>query len=164
MAQLIEWLLPILEVHCSNPVIGKIFIEHFTVNCIEKTKIKEKEAGNDHLKNILEKLICSLTPRYWPSTKICGNAGPLFPILWLRSCWLSFDMKTSLSSTLMSIVRKICLTLTQRLNVSRMTPNVVKYKITFPLSRSIRCWNLKRKKLVTATCLLPHFPQTTRAK
>ena len=37
-----------------NPVIGKIYIEHvFTVNCIEKTKIKEKEAGNGaFLKNI----------------------------------------------------------------------------------------------------------------
>ena len=34
------------EVHGSNPVIGKIYIEHFTVNCIEKTKIKKKQAGN----------------------------------------------------------------------------------------------------------------------
>ena len=35
-----------LEVCGSNPVIGKIYIEHFTVNCIEKTKIKKKETGN----------------------------------------------------------------------------------------------------------------------
>ena len=35
------------EIRSSNPVIGKIYIEHlFTVNCIEKTKIKKKEAGN----------------------------------------------------------------------------------------------------------------------
>ena len=32
------------NVHGSNPVIGKIYIEHkFTVNCIEKTKIKRKK-------------------------------------------------------------------------------------------------------------------------
>ena len=39
MAQLVEWLLAILEVCSSNPVMGKIYIEQFfTVNCIEKTK------------------------------------------------------------------------------------------------------------------------------
>ena len=47
MAQLVEWLPTIPDVHGSNPVIGKIYIEHlFSVNCIEKTKIKKKEAGN----------------------------------------------------------------------------------------------------------------------
>ena len=47
VAQLAERLLLIPEVHGSIPVIGKIYIEHlFTVNCIEKTKIKKKEAGN----------------------------------------------------------------------------------------------------------------------
>ena len=46
VAQLVEWLLAIPEVRGSNPVIGKIYMEHlFPVNCIEKTKIK-KEAGN----------------------------------------------------------------------------------------------------------------------
>ena len=49
VAQLVEQLLPIPE------VIGKIYIEHlFTVNCIEKTKIKKKEAGEmAHFKNNL---------------------------------------------------------------------------------------------------------------
>ena len=44
MAQLVQRLLPSPEVHGSNPVIGKIYIECFvfTVNCIEKTKIKKK--------------------------------------------------------------------------------------------------------------------------
>ena len=47
VAQLVEQLLTIPEVRSSNPVIGKIYIEHwFTVNCIEKTKMKKKEAGN----------------------------------------------------------------------------------------------------------------------
>ena len=47
VAQLVEQSLAIPEVRGSNPVIGKIYIEHlFTVNCIEKTKIKKKEAGN----------------------------------------------------------------------------------------------------------------------
>ena len=48
VAQLVEQLLPILEVRCSNPVIGKIYIEHFTVNCVEKTKIKKKRPGMAH--------------------------------------------------------------------------------------------------------------------
>ena len=53
VAQLVERPLPIPEVRSSNPVIGKnLHIEHlFNVNCIEKTKIKEKEAGNGPLKN-----------------------------------------------------------------------------------------------------------------
>ena len=48
VAQLVERPLPIPEVRGSIPVIGKkIYIEHlFIVNCIEKTKIKEKEGGN----------------------------------------------------------------------------------------------------------------------
>ena len=55
MAQLVEWLLPIPEVRGLNPVIGKkLCIEHlFTVNCIEKTKIKEKEAWNGPFKKII---------------------------------------------------------------------------------------------------------------
>ena len=48
VAQLVEPLLPIQEVCGLNPVIGKIYIEHlFTVNCIEKTKIKKKEASRN---------------------------------------------------------------------------------------------------------------------
>ena len=46
VAQSVEWSLPIPEVRGSNPVIGKHLNRTFTVNCIEKTKIKEKEAGN----------------------------------------------------------------------------------------------------------------------
>ena len=48
MAQLIEWALPIPEVRGSNPVIGKIYIFniYFLSTVFEKTKIKEKEAGN----------------------------------------------------------------------------------------------------------------------
>ena len=43
VTQLVERSFPIAEVWCSNPVIGIIYIEHlFTVNCIEKTKIKKK--------------------------------------------------------------------------------------------------------------------------
>ena len=41
VAQLVEL------VRGSNPVISKFYIEHLlTVNCIEKTKIKKKVAGN----------------------------------------------------------------------------------------------------------------------
>ena len=50
MGELAEWFLPIPEVRGSNPVIGEFLSEHlFTVNCIEKTKIKKKEAGNGQL-------------------------------------------------------------------------------------------------------------------
>ena len=53
VAQLVEQSLTIPEVRSSNPVIGKIYIEHwFTVNCIEKTKMKKKEAGNGPLKRM----------------------------------------------------------------------------------------------------------------
>ena len=50
VVQLVKPLLLILEVHGSNPVIGKIYVEHlFTVNCIEKTKIKKKRPGMAYL-------------------------------------------------------------------------------------------------------------------
>ena len=43
VAQLVERSVQIPEVCGSNPVIGKINIEHlFTVNCIEKTEIKKR--------------------------------------------------------------------------------------------------------------------------
>ena len=52
VAQLAVRLLLIPEVHCSNPVISEFLTEHlFTVNCIEKTKNKEKEAENGPLFN-----------------------------------------------------------------------------------------------------------------
>ena len=44
---MVEQSLPIAKVLGSNPDIGKK-IEHFTVNCIEKTKIKEKRPGIAH--------------------------------------------------------------------------------------------------------------------
>ena len=51
MAQLVERVLSIPEVRGLNQVIGKnLYIEQlFNVKCIEKTKIKEKEAGNGPL-------------------------------------------------------------------------------------------------------------------
>ena len=46
-AQLVERWLPTPEVCGLNQVIDEIFKEHlFSVNFIEKTKIKKKEAGN----------------------------------------------------------------------------------------------------------------------
>ena len=43
VTQLVDRLLPTPEVHRSNPVIGNFYIEHlFTINYIEKTKIKKK--------------------------------------------------------------------------------------------------------------------------
>ena len=52
VAQLVERLLPTLEVRGSNPFIGKLFIKHFfIVNCSEKGN-KEKEAVNGTEKNL----------------------------------------------------------------------------------------------------------------
>ena len=49
VAQLVERSLAIPEDQGWNPVIGKIYIEHlFTVNCIEKTKLKKKRSGMAH--------------------------------------------------------------------------------------------------------------------
>ena len=52
VAQLVEWSLPILVVHGSNPVIGKILFIYWTFVycqlCIEKTKIKKKRPGMAH--------------------------------------------------------------------------------------------------------------------
>ena len=45
VAQLVEWSLPIPEICSSNPVIGNI-IYNLLKYCNEKTKNKEKEAGN----------------------------------------------------------------------------------------------------------------------
>ena len=53
VAQLVERSLPIPDVRSLNPVIGKhLYWTLFTFNCIEKTKIKEKEAGNGPFKKI----------------------------------------------------------------------------------------------------------------
>ena len=46
VAPLVERLLPRTEVCGSNPVIRKLYLYYqYTVNCIEKTNIKKKEAG-----------------------------------------------------------------------------------------------------------------------
>ena len=48
VAQWVEMSLTIPEVRSSNPVIGKNLYRTFTVNCIEKTKIKKKRPGMAH--------------------------------------------------------------------------------------------------------------------
>ena len=57
VAQLVEWSIPIPEVRSSNPVIGKKLYWTFTVNFIEKAKIKQKVAGN----GLFLKKQCKLT-------------------------------------------------------------------------------------------------------
>ena len=44
------WSLPTPEIHGSNPFIGKLLLDIylFPVNCIEKTKIKQKEVRIGH--------------------------------------------------------------------------------------------------------------------
>ena len=53
VTQLVEHSLPIPEVGSSNPVIGIHLYWTFTVNCIEKTKIKKKRPGMAHFLNKL---------------------------------------------------------------------------------------------------------------
>ena len=90
MAQLAERSLPIPEVHGSNPSSAKIYIEHFTVNCIEKTKIvapnKERETGKGpFLKKIMWPPIMYLRHyRYllifYKNTKVGGLSTLLQPL------------------------------------------------------------------------------------
>ena len=54
VAQLIEQSFPIPEVCSSNPVIGKNLYWTFTVNCIEKMKIKKNMPG---MANFLKKTL-----------------------------------------------------------------------------------------------------------
>ena len=76
VAQLVERLLPNPEVRSSNPVIGKNLFTYLTFVCcqlcIEKTKIREKEAGNGpFLKKViispksLSHFIMRLLLKYW---------------------------------------------------------------------------------------------------
>ena len=52
VARLVEQLLLTPEVRGLNPVIGKKKYLTFTVNCIEKTKIKKIRPGLAHLKKL----------------------------------------------------------------------------------------------------------------
>ena len=56
VAQLVEWLLLALGVHSSNSVIGKNLYLMSTVNCIEKTKVKEKRLGLAHFIKLLTRI------------------------------------------------------------------------------------------------------------
>ena len=54
VAQLVERLILTPEVCSLSPVIGNLHIANIlTINCIEKTKIKKKEAGNGLFKKNL---------------------------------------------------------------------------------------------------------------
>ena len=51
MAQLVEWLLSTPQIRSSNLVTAN---RYFTYNCVETTKIKEKEAVEDgHLEKMI---------------------------------------------------------------------------------------------------------------
>ena len=52
MAQLVEQLLPTSEVWGSNPVIGKVQIEHLLSTVLKRRKIQKKRPGMAHLKKI----------------------------------------------------------------------------------------------------------------
>ena len=71
VVQLVEQWLLTPEGRGSNPVIDNFYIDHLiTVNCIEKTKIKKKEAGNGpffrtmfHISSVVESLLKSIQPK-----------------------------------------------------------------------------------------------------
>ena len=62
VAQAVERSIPIPEVRGSNPIMGKNLYLTFTVNCIEKTKIKKKRSGMAHLKKPF--LLAQLTNQF----------------------------------------------------------------------------------------------------
>ena len=67
--QLVERLLPNPEVPGSNLVISKNLYRTFTVNSIEKAKIKKKRPGMAHF---LEKVLLYKSPP-GPRPRCCGN-------------------------------------------------------------------------------------------
>ena len=76
VAQLVEWLLPIPEVHGSNPVIGKKLYWIFTVNSDEKkiNEINLAEATD------INKFKSSTTMLYW-----IKHSDWLLLVMWLIS-------------------------------------------------------------------------------
>ena len=90
LAELVERSLPLSDVSSSNPVMGKIYIEHlFTVNCIEKTTNKEKEAGNGPIKNIC---IVSLDPLNFDRMEIAQTVWATRVARIRRNLWCSFHV------------------------------------------------------------------------
>ena len=65
VAQLAEWLVPILKVCSSNPVISKIYPLLVLLSVIEKKKLKQEEAGNDPflINQLTNKWLCSSVGR-----------------------------------------------------------------------------------------------------
>ena len=62
---LVEQLHPTPEVHGSNSVIGKLYITNMgTAKCFERTKIKEKEAGDGPFKKISFATLASRPPKW----------------------------------------------------------------------------------------------------
>ena len=49
VAQLVQRLLPIPEVCCSNPLIGKVFIEHCLLSTVLKRRKERKRGRESHL-------------------------------------------------------------------------------------------------------------------
>ena len=67
--------LPTQEVCGSNPIIVKVLLNILTIKCIEKTKIKKKEAGNGQLKKRLVYLGAnSLSVNIWSPFSVQRNA------------------------------------------------------------------------------------------
>ena len=79
VAQLAEWSLPIPEVRRFESRHRQFFIEHLGIYChlycIEKTKIKEKEAGNGAFKKrISGRTICAAVKDWSHQSKVLRNA------------------------------------------------------------------------------------------
>ena len=69
VAQLEELLLQRSEVRGSNPVIANFYMEHmFTVNCIEKTKIKEKSPVMAHFLKTMVRECTAMLPKWFTNT------------------------------------------------------------------------------------------------
>ena len=94
--QLVERSLPIPEVRSSNPVISKNLYSSFTVNCINKTKIKTKEAGNGQLKKPdlywVSFQTCNTIYCKWGSFQSLGSGELPFNAIYIHSATILFLM------------------------------------------------------------------------
>ena len=72
------------EVRGSNPFIGKKLNWTFTVNCIEKTKIKKKRLGMAHLKICLKLIFITSENARAPSSDVyrMDLVSPKAPVPW----------------------------------------------------------------------------------
>ena len=111
VAHLVERLLPIPEVCSSNPFISKKNYWTFTVNCIEKTKIKKMRPGMVHF---FKKMCCKCFIGLGPA----GHTWKAFLFFSHRLTFVVFRPKTATAD--INIKRTLLLWRRQVLNLTTL--------------------------------------------